>query len=196
MLDDLAATKRFDYSYDGVMRSIEQSVIRLGFEEIDVLFIHDVDRWTQGKDFPRTFAAAMEGAYRALDDLRKHGSVKAIGVGINEADVAADFLRAGDFDCVMLAGRYTLLDQSALDVFMPLAKSRGVDVFMAAVFNSGVLAKPTAKTSLTTMRLRLTRLSAVQGASQRSAASSMSRSKRRRFNFREATPLSRPSSWG
>ena len=86
-----------------------------------------------------------EGAYRALDDLRKHGSVKAIGVGINEADVAADFLRAGDFDCVMLAGRYTLLDQSALDVFMPLAKSRGVDVFMAAVFNSGVLAKPTAK---------------------------------------------------
>jgi D-threo-aldose 1-dehydrogenase len=135
----------FDYSYDGVMRSIEQSVIRLGFEQIDVLFIHDVDRWTQGKDFPRTFAAAMEGAYRALDDLRKHGSVKAIGVGINEADVAADFLRAGDFDCVMLAGRYTLLDQSALDVFMPLAKSRGVDVFMAAVFNSGVLAKPTAK---------------------------------------------------
>ncbi|HZZ61627.1 MAG TPA: hypothetical protein VFE63_10680 [Roseiarcus sp.] len=70
------------------------------------------------------FAAAMEGAYRALEELRQHGHVKAIGVGINESDVTADFLRAGDFDCIMLAGRYTLLDQSALDVFLPLAQSR------------------------------------------------------------------------
>jgi D-threo-aldose 1-dehydrogenase len=135
----------FDYSYDGIMRSIEQSIIRLGFERIDILLIHDVDRWTHGKEFPRMFAAAMEGAYRALDELRQHGHVKAIGVGINEADVAADFLRAGDFDCIMLAGRYTLLDQSALDVFLPLAQSRGVDVFMAGIFNSGVLAKPDLK---------------------------------------------------
>jgi D-threo-aldose 1-dehydrogenase len=133
----------FDYSYDGVMRSIEQSIARLGFERIDILFIHDVDRWTHGKEFPRMFAAAMDGAYRALDELRQYGHVKAIGVGVNEADIAADFLRAGDFDCALLAGRYTLLDQRALDDFLPLAQSRGVDVFVGGVFNSGVLAAPT-----------------------------------------------------
>jgi len=135
----------FDYSYDGIMRSIEQSIVRLGFEQIDIFLIHDVDRWTHGEAFPRMFATAMEGAYRALDELRRHGHVKAIGVGLNEADVASDFIRAGDFDCIMLAGRYTLLDQSALDEFLPLAKSRGVDVLMAGIFNSGVLAKPNMK---------------------------------------------------
>jgi D-threo-aldose 1-dehydrogenase len=135
----------FDYSYEGIMRSIEQSIIRLGFEQIDIFLIHDVDRWTHGKEFRRMFATAMEGAYRALDELRRQGYVKAIGVGINESDVASDFIRAGDFDCIMLAGRYTLLDQSALDEFLPLAQSRGVDVLMAGVFNSGVLARPNAK---------------------------------------------------
>jgi len=74
-----------------------------------------------------------------------HGRVKAIGDGINEADVAADFIRAGNFDCIMPAGRHTLLDQSARDVFLRLAQSRGVDVFMAGAFNSGVLAKPNAE---------------------------------------------------
>ena len=116
----------FDYSYDGIMRSIEQSIVRLGFEHIDILLIHDVDRWTHGEEFPRMFAAAMEGGYRALDELRRHGHVKAIGFGVNETDVAMDFLRAGDFDCALLAGRYTLLDQRALDDFLPLALSRGV----------------------------------------------------------------------
>ncbi len=131
----------FDYSYDGIMHSIEQSIVRLGFESIDILLIHDVDRWTHGKNFPRIFDEAVEGAYRALADLRKAGHVKAIGVGINEADVAADFLRAGDFDCVMMAGRYTLLDQGAMDDFFPLAESKGVEVIGAGVFNSGILAQ-------------------------------------------------------
>jgi D-threo-aldose 1-dehydrogenase len=131
----------FDYSYEGVLHSIEQSVIRLGFERIDILFIHDVDHWTHGSAFPKVFAIAMQGAYRALDELRRAGHVKAIGVGINEQDVAADFVRAGEFDCVMLAGRYTQLDQRALDDFLPLALSRGVDVFVAGVFNSGILAQ-------------------------------------------------------
>jgi D-threo-aldose 1-dehydrogenase len=132
----------FDYSYDGVMRSIEQSIVRLGFECIDILLIHDVDRWTHGKEFPRMFATAMEGAYRALDELRRNGHVKAIGAGVNESEVAADFLRAGDFDCILLAGRYTLLDQRALNELLPLAQARGVDVLIAGVFNSGVLAAP------------------------------------------------------
>ncbi|MGD1036820.1 MAG: aldo/keto reductase [Roseiarcus sp.] len=131
----------FDYSYDGVMRSIEQSIVRLGFERIDILLIHDVDRWTHGKEFDRMFATAMGGAYRALAELRKAGHVKAIGVGVNEPDVAADFVRAGEFDCVMLAGRYTLLDQAALNNFFPLALSRGIDVIAVGVFNSGILAQ-------------------------------------------------------
>jgi len=131
----------FDYSYDGVMRSIEQSIMRLGFEQIDILYIHDVDRWTHGAALPKVFAAAMEGAYRALDELRRGGTVKAIGVGVNEPDIAADFVRAGDFDCIMLAGRYTLLDQQALDDFLPLATARGIQVIAAGVFNSGILAQ-------------------------------------------------------
>jgi len=131
----------FDYSYDGAMRSIEQSVIRLGFERIDILLLHDVDRWTFGAAFDRVFATAMEGAYRALAELRDAGHVAAIGVGVNEAAVAADFIRAGTFDCVMLAGRYTLLDQTALDELLPLALARGVEVFAAGVFNSGILAQ-------------------------------------------------------
>jgi len=132
----------FDYSYDGVMRSIEQSMVRLGFEQIDILYLHDADRFTHGAAaFPRVFAQAMEGAYRALAELRKAGYVKAIGIGVNEPDVAADFIRAGNFDCVMLAGRYTLLDQRGLDDFLPLALERGVQVIGAGVFNSGILAQ-------------------------------------------------------
>jgi len=131
----------FDYSYDGTMRSIEQSIMRLGFERIDILLIHDVDRWTHGDAFPRVFDTAMNGAYRALEELRRAGHVKAIGIGVNEADVAVQFLRAGAFDCVMLAGRYTLLEQSALDEFLPLAAARKVDVIAAGVFNSGILAQ-------------------------------------------------------
>ncbi len=87
------------------------------------------------------FDTAMNGAYRALDELRRGGHVAAIGFGVNEADVAADFLRAGSFDCALLAGRYTLLDQSGLDDFLPLAASQKVDVIAAGVYNSGILAQ-------------------------------------------------------
>ncbi len=131
----------FDYSYDGVMRSVEQSCIRLGFEQIDILYLHDADRFTHGARFPEVFAEAMKGAYLALDELRRTGFVKLIGVGVNEQDVAADFIRSGDFDCVMLAGRYTLLDQGSLDDFLPLAVSRNVQVIGAGIFNSGILAQ-------------------------------------------------------
>ena len=130
----------FDYSYDGIMRSIEQSIVRLGFEQIDIFLIHDVDRWTHGEAFPRMFATAMEGAYRALDELRRHGHVKAIGVGLNEADVASDFIRAGDFDCIMLAGRYTLLEQDALQSFLPYCVEKNIGVVIGGPFNSGILA--------------------------------------------------------
>jgi len=130
-----------DYSYDGVMRSLEQSHNRLGVSAIDIVFIHDLDRRNLGVDFDTHYRTAVEGGYRALDELRSAGVVKAIGAGINEADVAADLLRDVGLDVVMLAGRYTLLEQPALDTFLPLAVHRGVDVIAVGVFNSGILVK-------------------------------------------------------
>ncbi|MFO1148850.1 MAG: aldo/keto reductase [Alsobacter sp.] len=131
---------RFDYSYDGTMRSVEQSLLRTGFDRFDILLIHDVDVWTHGPEQGRRFAEAMDGAYRALDELRRTGFVKAIGVGVNEADVAARFLREGDFDVTLLAGRYSLLEQPALADFLPLAQQKSVGVMLGGVFNSGILA--------------------------------------------------------
>jgi D-threo-aldose 1-dehydrogenase len=132
--------QRFDYSRDGAMRSLEQSLLRLGTDRVDILLIHDVDRWTHRDAFEDRFREAMAGAYRALADLRAAGVIRAIGVGVNEADTAARFLREGDFDCLLLAGRYSLLEQPALADCLPLAESRGVGVLLGGVFNSGILA--------------------------------------------------------
>lgn len=129
-----------DYSYDGAMRSFEQSLLRLGTDHVDVLLIHDVDAWTHGADMERRFSEAMSGAYRALDRLRSSGAVKAIGVGVNEAEMCMRFAGAGDFDVMMLAGRYTLLEQGALDSFLPIALEKGIGMMLAGVFNSGILA--------------------------------------------------------
>ena len=131
---------RFDYSYDGTMRSVEQSLLRMGIGRIDILLIHDCDRWTHGADAERRFKEAMDGAYRALDKLRSEKTVAAIGFGINEADTCVKFARAGDFDLAMMAGRYTLLDQTGVAEFMPLAIEKGMGVMLAGVFNSGILA--------------------------------------------------------
>lgn len=132
---------RFDYSYDGAMRSLEQSALRLGVDRLDIVLIHDVDVWTHGQDMiERRFSEAMDGAYRALDDLRSAGAVKAIGVGVNEAGMCERFARAGDFDTMLLAGRYSLLEQPALASFMPLAQEKGIGLMLGGVFNSGILA--------------------------------------------------------
>ena len=130
----------FDYSYDGAMRSVEQSLLRTGFGRIDILLIHDCDRWTHGPDAEARFKEAMEGSYKALDRLRSDGTVAAIGVGLNEADTSEKFITAGDFDVVLLAGRYSLLEQPALDSFLPLALEKKVGIILAGVFNSGILA--------------------------------------------------------
>jgi D-threo-aldose 1-dehydrogenase len=111
----------YDYSYDGTMRSYEQSASRLGFANFDILYIHDVDRFNHGAEYDRTFGQAMDGCYRALDELRSAGDIRAIGVGVNESDVATRFVRAGNFDAVMIAGRYTLLEQEALNDLVPEA---------------------------------------------------------------------------
>src|SRR3984957_19026842 len=130
-----------DYSYDGTMRSVEQSLLRLGTDRLDLLLIHDVDVWTHGADaIEQRFAEAMAGAYVALDRLRSEGVVKGIGIGVNEADMCVRFAHAGSFDTMLLAGRYSLLEQPALEHFLPLAQQRGIGVMLGGVFNSGILA--------------------------------------------------------
>ena len=109
---------------------------------MDIVFIHDVDFWTtQDRDVLETrFRQAMDGAHKALVELREAGTIKAFGVGLNEADTSARFVRAGDFDCVLLAGRYTLLEQGALEDFLPLCEQKRVGVIIGGPLNSGILA--------------------------------------------------------
>jgi D-threo-aldose 1-dehydrogenase len=124
----------FDFSYDGVMRSFEESLIRLGMERIDVLHIHDPDNH---------FNQALEGAYRALDSLRDDGLISAVGAGMNQVEMLTRFAREADFDCFLLAGRYTLLDQTGGDELLPLCLERGIAIIAGGVYNSGILADPT-----------------------------------------------------
>ena len=130
-----------DYSYDGTMRSVEQSLLRLGIDRLDLLLIHDVDVWTHGTDaIEDRFREAMEGAYVALDKLRAEGVVAGIEIGVNEAEMCVRFAKAGSFDIMLLAGRYSLLEQPALSEFLPLAEQQGIGVLLGGVFNSGILA--------------------------------------------------------
>jgi D-threo-aldose 1-dehydrogenase len=131
----------FDYTYGGVMRSVEASMQRLLTNYFDICLIHDCDVFTHGVEMQKMhFKTAMDGAYRALEELRAAGTVKAIGLGVNEADVCHAALRHGDFDCFLLAGRYTLLEQDGLNDFLPLCAERGVAIMIGGAFNSGILA--------------------------------------------------------
>jgi len=123
----------FDFSYDGVLRSVEESLDRLGLDRVDVLHIHDPDEYAD---------AALGEAYRALDRLRSEGTVPAVGAGMNQAEMLVRFAREADFDCFLLAGRYTLLDQTALRELLPLCLERGIAIILGGVYNSGILADP------------------------------------------------------
>jgi D-threo-aldose 1-dehydrogenase len=123
----------FDFSYDGVMRSVEESRERLGIERIDILHIHDPDDH---------YDAALAGAYRALDRLRTDGVIGAVGAGMNQAEMLTRFAREANFDCFLLAGRYTLLDQVALTELLPVCLEKGVAIIAGGVYNSGILADP------------------------------------------------------
>jgi D-threo-aldose 1-dehydrogenase len=130
----------YDYSYDGTMRALEDSLQRLAIERIDVALIHDIDVLNFGEAQPAFFDQAMDECWRALEALRSQGIVKAIGVGVNEWQVCEAALLRCDFDCFLLAGRYTLLEQEALDSFLPLCVERNVAVVIGGGFNSGILA--------------------------------------------------------
>ncbi|SMC53798.1 aldo/keto reductase [Kibdelosporangium aridum] len=124
----------WDFSADGIRRSVESSLERLGLDRVDILLLHDPDEhWEQ---------ASQEG-FPALDELRAQGAVGAIGVGMNQWEMPARFVRETSIDVVMLAGRYTLLEQTAAEQFLPLCQERGVSVLAAGVFNSGMLARTT-----------------------------------------------------
>ena len=124
----------FDFSYDGVMHSVEESLERLGLDRVDVLHIHDPDEH---------YDEALSGAYRALDRLRAEGTIGAVGAGMNQAEMLVRFARDADFDCFLLAGRYTLLDRTGARELLPLCAERGIGIIAGGVFNSGILANPT-----------------------------------------------------
>ena len=131
----------YDYSYDAVMRSIEDSLQRMGMYRIDIALIHDIDIFTHGPDAQKErFKEAMAGAYKGLLKLREEGVVSAIGVGVNEWQVCHQALLEGDFDCFLLAGRYTLLEQEALAEFLPLCEQRNAAIILGGGYNSGILA--------------------------------------------------------
>jgi D-threo-aldose 1-dehydrogenase len=140
--DILPFAAHFDYSYDGVLRSVEDSLQRLGLARIDIVHIHDVDVWTHKSQTAtdERFAEAMGGGYRALMRLREEKAIGAIGVGVNEWQACQRFAEAGDFDCFLLAGRYTLLEQAALDSFLPLCVARDIAIIIGGPFNTGILA--------------------------------------------------------
>jgi D-threo-aldose 1-dehydrogenase len=132
--------KRCDYSRDGVLRSLEASLQRLGLDRIDIVYIHDLDTACHGRDLPQRFRQAMDGAWPALAELRRQGAIGAIGLGVNEWQVCEQVLQHTDMDCFLLAGRYSLLDQSALASFLPTCQARNVGVVIGGPYNSGILA--------------------------------------------------------
>jgi D-threo-aldose 1-dehydrogenase len=132
----------YDLSHDGVMRAIEQSQCRLGLAAIDILLIHDIDAYTHGRErFETYYREALEGAFPALDELRRAGVIKAVGIGVNEVEPCLRFARDADLDCILLAGRYTLLEQGALDELLPVCLEKRIGIVLGGPFNSGILAQ-------------------------------------------------------
>jgi len=133
---------RYDYSYEGVMRALDEGLERLGHDYADIVYIHDVDVITHGsvEASDRRIDEVMKGGYHALTKLRDEGVIKAIGAGVNEWEVCEKLANRGDFDLFLLAGRYTLLEQTALDSFLPMCEERGIGIVLGGPYNSGILA--------------------------------------------------------
>lgn len=129
----------YDYSYDGIMRSHEDSLQRLGLDRIDILYVHDIGTVTHGADNPRHVQDLAGGGYRALEQLRQSGDVQAIGLGVNETQACLDALQIGDWDAFLLAGRYTLLEQDPLADLLPACAANGISIVIGGPYNSGIL---------------------------------------------------------
>ena len=133
--------QRWDLSATGMRRSVEDSLQRLGLARLDAVFVHDIDAQTHGADAPRVLSLVLEQSLPALRQLQAEGLVGGIGLGVNDHEVVGQVLAHADLDCLLLAGRYSLLDQSALPRLLPELQRRGVALALGGVFNSGILAK-------------------------------------------------------
>jgi D-threo-aldose 1-dehydrogenase len=131
----------YDYSYDGVLRSHEASLARIGVDRIDVLLVHDIGRLTHGDRHAAMLAQLVEGGgLRALQQLRDEAAITAFGIGVNECEVALELLDRAPLDLILLAGRYTLLEQGALDALLPRCAATGAGIVVGGPYNSGILA--------------------------------------------------------
>ena len=130
----------FDFSYDGAMKSFEDSLKRLNLNKIDILHLHDPD------NHPDHFQQAKEGAIKAMIKLKEEGLVTALGCGLNQNEMLVEFAKMGCFDCFLLAGRYTLLDQTSLDELIPICEENNISLILGGVFNSGILIDPSPNT--------------------------------------------------
>ena len=139
-VDELPFTPIFDYSYDGVLRSVADSLQRLGTNRIDIALIHDIDRWTHGDAYDERFAEVVNGALPALARLKADGVIGAIGAGVNEIAACEGLATLPQIDCFMLAGRYTLLERDGVAALFAQCIQREIAILAAAPFNSGILA--------------------------------------------------------
>ncbi len=140
-VEPLPFTVDYDYSYDGIMRSFEFSFARLGLNRIDILFVHDIGVYTHGEEASRKhFRDLMDTGLKALDQLKSEGSIAAFGLGVNEVQVCLDVMSRAAIDCILLAGRYTLLDRDASRELLPLCARTNTSLVIGGVFNSGILA--------------------------------------------------------
>ncbi len=131
----------YDYSHDGIMRSVEDSYQRLGLARIDILYVHDIGAYQHGEELNAQYLKVLrDSGYKALEELRRTGVVSAIGIGVNEVRVLLDALQFGDWDAFLLAGRYTLLEQAPLDDLLPQCQARGTSIVVGGPLNSGILA--------------------------------------------------------
>jgi D-threo-aldose 1-dehydrogenase len=131
----------YDYSYDGIMRSVEDSYQRLGLDRIDLALVHDIGAYQHGAELnAQYFKVLAESGYKALEELKRTGDVSAIGIGVNEKEVLLDALKIGDWDAFLLAGRYTLLEQGPLEDLLVQCVARGTSIIVGGPLNSGILA--------------------------------------------------------
>ena len=130
----------YDYTYDGIMRSYEDSLQRLGLAKIDILLVHDIGAETHGDKDAFYYQQLQESGYKALNELRQQGEIKAVGLGVNETEVCERVMALGQFDCFLLAGRYSLLEQEALTSFLPKCKEHCTSIILGGPYNSGILA--------------------------------------------------------
>lgn len=140
-VDPLSFDADYDYSYDGIMRSVDFSYARLGLNHIDILYVHDIGAYTHGRAVNEHHLGQLLGSgLKALEQLKSSGAIAAYGLGVNEVPVCLDVMRVAEIDCILLAGRYTLLDRSAVAELLPLCRQSQTSLVVGGVFNSGILA--------------------------------------------------------